>query len=150
MMKMVGNSELLQMQIEAIQIASYCEVIQNIMIECRNLSVIKLSTFSFIAKKQKLLEIECFSGRNTVDLVLKALSQISGRHTEFFEQLKFIFPAIDILIENEICSIHENEVVCELPKSGKSSLISRFLYDAIFESKTYTDRQFLKEVVEIV
>jgi len=147
MMKMNNTVSL---QAEALQIGAYCSIIEDLLIKHRSMSIVKILAFSFIIKKQKCLQVECFSANNTTDLVMKALSQMAGRHNELISQLPYIFQAIDLLIKNRVCDLHVTEVMCLLPESTIQQSISGFINAAIEESKTYTDRQFLKEVISIV
>lgn len=144
------NNEIINLQAEALQVGMYCSIIKDLLIQYRNMSVAKILVFSFIIKKQENLKIECFSDRNSNDLVLKALTQIAGRHDELINQLSYIFQAIDLLIKNGVCDIHSSEIMCLLPVSATQQLKKGFIYSAIEESKSYTDRQFLKEVISIV
>lgn len=59
------NSKILHLQIEAVQVATYCNIIKNILVKYRNLSIIKIAVFSFIIKKQECLHIECYNAKNT-------------------------------------------------------------------------------------
>lgn len=149
MMKMNNNGTIV-LQAEALQLSVYCKIIKDILIKYRNMSIIKLIVFSFIIKKHESLQVECFSSKNSTDLVLKALTQIAGRYDELTSQLPYIFQAIDLLIKNGICDLHTTEVMCLLPESATHQLMKGFIYSAIEESKSYTDRQFLKEVISIV
>ena len=58
--------------------------------------------------------------------------------------------ALDLLIKNGVCDKHQNEIMCKLPINTKIMLQKGFIFSAIEETKTYTDRQFLKEVISIV
>ena len=140
----------LSYQIEAVQIGLYCDIIQSILCYNPSLSVIKLLTFCFIIKKNHTLHFECYTANNKNDLVLKALSQISGRSKELYSQIPFIIKSIDILITSGFCENHFNEVLATAKiKPGETS-ISNFIKSAIDESISYTDKQFLKEVIAIV
>lgn len=144
------NNEIVDLQAEALQLSMYCKIIKDILIKYRSISIIKLVVFSFIIKKHESLQVECFSAKNSTDLVLKALAQIAGRYDELESQLPHIFQAIDLLIKNGICDLHTTEVMCLLPESTTHQLMKGFIFSAIEESKSYTDRQFLKEVISIV
>lgn len=147
---MVDRSKILSLQIEAVQVASYCKIITDILSKFKTLSIIKIAVFSFIIKKQLILQVECYNGKNTTDLVLKALSQISGRHEELYNQLPFAFQALDLLIKNNICSVHQSEIIYNRPVGVNTPQLDAFIVSAIGESYTYTDRQFLKEVISVV
>lgn len=140
----------LDLQVEAIQVSIYCNIIKNILVMHRNLSVVKMLAFSFVIKKGRHLQINCYSAKNRSDLVLKFLSQVVGRYNEFYMQLPYIFQAIDLLVKNNICEVHENELFCKLPRNWAVNDYGDFTNSAIQESQGYTDRQFLTEVINIV
>lgn len=142
--------QMLDWQVEATQVSIYCEIIKNILIKHRNLSVIKILAISFVIKKYEYLNITCYSAKNKSDLVLKFLSQATGRYDEFCLQISFVFQAIDLLIHNGACELKENEVVCKLPADREIENYGMFTTSAIEASRNYTDRQFLKEVLNIV
>ena len=147
---MSQSDKKLSYQIEAVQIGLYCDIIQSLLWYYPSLSIIKLLTFSFIIKKSHTLDFECYTANNKNDLVLKALSQISGRSSELYSQIPFIIKSLDILIASGLCETHVSEVIASSQiKSGETS-ISNFIKSAIDESISYTDRQFLKEVIAIV
>lgn len=139
----------LKRQAEAFQLGVYCDIIKDLLLRYRSMSIIKIIVFSFWIKKQKSLQVECFSAHNSTDLVFKALSQLAGRYDELICQLPYIFEALDILIKNQICDIHVSEVMCLIP-TRPAKLENSFIYLAIEESKSFTDRQFLGEVISIV
>lgn len=140
----------ISLQVEAVQVSLYCDIIKNILVKHRELSIIKLLTFSFVIKKNECTKMKCFSALDKKDLVLKFLSQVTGRYSEYLLQLEYGIEALDILIDNGICSLHENEVLCNLPCDEHVDTYGSFTSSAIEESKAFTDRQFLKEVVSIV
>ncbi len=146
----MSDTKILNRQIEAVQLGTYCTIIKDMLIQYRSLSIVKIAVFSFILKKQSTLQIECYNAKNTTDLVLKALTQIAGRQKEFLCQIPYILQALDLLIKNNICDQHQGEIMCRLPSTASHHAISGFLHNAILESHTFTDRQFLKEVISIV
>ena len=91
-----------------------------------------------------------YKGNNKVDLVLKFLSQASGLFDELCEQMPFIFQAIDLLVKDGFCEVHEGELICSLENQQKAVDYDAFIEAAIQESKSYSDRQFLREVISIV
>lgn len=83
-------------------------------------------------------------------LVLKFLSQASGLFDELCEQMPYIFQSIDLLVKDDFCVVHEGELICNsIHKQGLSGF-DTFTNSVIQESKIYSDRQFLKEVISIV
>lgn len=58
--------------------------------------------------------------------------------------------AIDLLVKDGFCETHEGELVCSLTSQQKAVDYDAFTEAAIQESKSYSDRQFLREVISIV
>lgn len=103
-----------------------------------------------MSKKQQYLQKNIYTGRNRDDLVLKFLSQASGLFDELCEQMPYIFQSIDLLVKDDFCVVHEGELICNsIHKQGLSGF-DTFTNSVIQESKIYSDRQFLKEVISIV
>ena len=140
----------LDLQIEVVQVSIYYDLIRRIMIKIRSISVIKAATISFIIKKREFLQGSMYSAKNTNDVVLKFLSQANGLFDEFCEQLIYIFEAIDILVADGDCTIHESELTCNLSSRAEAKGFDTFTESVIQQSMYYTDRQFLKEVISVV
>lgn len=144
------TENILDLQIEIIQSSIYCDIIKRLLLQHRNVSIVKVIVFSFIIKKQQYLQKNIYNGRNRDDLILKFLSQASGLFDELCDQLPYIFQSIDLLVKNDFCIVHEGELICNsIHKQGISGF-DAFTNSAIQESKVYSDRQFLKEVINIV
>lgn len=140
----------LDLQIEVVQISMYCEIIKNMLLEHRSISVIKAACFSFVIKKRDHLRGSLYRGNNKVDLVLKFLSQVNGLFDDLCDQLPYIFQAIDLLVQDGFCEAHEGELICLATNLTKAMDFDGFVEAAIQESKSYTDRQFLREVISVV
>ena len=91
-----------------------------------------------------------YRGNNRTDLVLKLLSQAIGLFDDMCEQMPYIFQAVDLLVKNGICEVHEGEIIYIATSHQKAVDYDMFTEAAIQESKSYTDRQFLREVISIV
>lgn len=64
--------------------------------------------------------------------------------------MPYIFQSIDLLVKDDFCVVHEGELICNsIHKQGLSGF-DTFTNSVIQESKIYSDRQFLKEVISIV
>lgn len=113
----------------------------------KGLSIVKIVIISFVIKRQELSE-RIFDGRNRSDLILKFLSQATGVFDVFCEQLPYIIKSIDILVNSKFCEVHEGELICLATEQIQK--FDSFTESAIQESKTYTDRQFLREAIRIV
>lgn len=144
------TESILDLQIEVIQASIYCDIIKRLLLQHRSVSIVKVIVFSFIIKKQQYLQKNIYTGRNRDDLVLKFLSQASGLFDELCEQMPYIFQSIDLLVKDDFCVVHEGELICNsIHKQGLSGF-DTFTNSVIQESKIYSDRQFLKEVISIV
>ena len=141
---------LLDLQIEVIQISIYCDIVKNLLLKYRSISIIKIISFSFIIKKRQHLQGSIYKGNNRVDLVLKFLSQASGLFDELCDQMTYIFQAIDLLVKDGFCEAHEGELICNPTNQQKAADYDAFIEAAVQESKSYSDRQFLREVISIV
>lgn len=53
------TDKLLDLQIEVIQISIYCDIVKNLLLKHRSISVIKIISFSFITKKETAFAGEC-------------------------------------------------------------------------------------------
>lgn len=140
----------LDIQIEVVQVSIYYDLIRRLLIKYRSINMIKVATISFIIKKREYFHGSLYSARNTNDLVLKFLSQANGLYDEFCDQLKYIFEAVDILVADGDCEVHEGELTCNPSLHLSVKGFNSFTESVIRESISYTDRQFLKEVISVV
>lgn len=144
------DEKALDLQIEVVQVSIYYDLIRRIIIKYRSISVIKIAVISFIIKKREYLQGSIYSARNTNDVVLKFLSQANGLFDELCDQFKYIFEAIDILVADGNCEVHEGELICNPSIHLAVKGFDAFTDSVIRQSMYYTDRQFLKEVISIV
>lgn len=149
-MKMTNNKLDVSKEIEVVQISIYCEIVKNLLVRYRSISIVKVVAFSFAIKKITYLQSGCYTARNRSDLVLKYLSQISGYYDEMCRQMPYILQSIDLLIRTSVCELHETELLCKYPADYNVEDYGPFTVAAIQESNDYTDRQFWKEVISIV
>lgn len=142
--------QLLDLQIEVVQVSLYCDIIKSMIMVNECMSIIKIAVFSFIIKKRTYHNGIIYRGNNKTDLVLKFLSQASGLYDELCLQMPYILQAIDLLVKNGVCEVHESEVIRAGVMLHSVASFDSFTEAAIQESKTYSDRQFLREVISIV
>ncbi len=141
------SAQELDLEIEIVQLSIYIDIIKRILLGHKGLSIVKIVIISFVIKRQELSE-RIFDGRNRSDLILKFLSQATGVFDVFCEQLPYIIKSIDILVNSKFCEVHEGELICLATEQIQK--FDSFTESAIQESKTYTDRQFLREAIRIV
>ena len=142
--------QFIDLQVEVTQISIYCDIVKNLLLKYRSISIIKAISFSFIIKKRCHLQGSIYKGNNKVDLVLKFLSQANGLFDDLCTQLPYIFQAIDLLVKDGFCETHEGELICAPTNRKKAVTYDVFTEAAIKDSESYSDRQFLKEVISIV
>lgn len=141
----------LDLELEVIQISMYVEIIQLLLQSHKELTITKTAFFSYIVKKQQIDGFkELYSGRHSRDLTLKAISLIEGDFKGFNQSLIYIIKAIDLLFRNkkillvgDYLSLYEKSLNIRLKEST-------FIKKAINESKCKSDRQFWREVIEVV
>lgn len=146
------SNEKIKLESETIQVSMYCEIVENILYEHKDLSVVKTLLYAYLIKNDNFLRKKIYSGSNKNDLMNKSMSMLSGDYESFCESIEFILKAIHLLIENRILHL-ENEVLLLNHSTSKKKMIYRattFLNNAIEESKKVNDKQFLKEVLQIV
>lgn len=135
---------------EVIQLSIYCDIMMSILKKKEKLSVNKLITFSYLLKKNNYYNKDVFNGKNAKGLVIKALSLLNGLRDDYFANITYAFSAIDLLVvsgkvkwDNEIITIYDD-------KFKSNYIVGLFFQKAIEASDLYTDRQFLKEVLNNV
>ncbi len=135
---------------EVIQLSIYCDVIMAIMKKKDILSVNKMITFAYLLKKNNYYSKNVFKGNNRKGLVIKALSLLNGLRSDYFSNIIYILEALDLLICSEKIQI-DNDVIILCDKDFKNvCTIELFFQKAIEASDLFTDRQFLKEVLDNV
>ncbi len=152
-MKTTMNNESpseLDLEIEAVQVSVYCNIIKDIIVAHKSLSIIKIASFSFIIKQRQKYTMRIFTAHNKTDLVLKFLSQAQGLFDDFCNQFPYILQAIDILVNANICEVHNGELLYIGSHKCSYTKFDSFTESALQESQNYTDRQFLREMIRIV
>ncbi len=139
----------IKLELEIILVAKYCEILKEILKHHKNLSLNKILVFSFLIKKRNFNNKDVYSAKNKHDLVLKSISLLAGAYDDYCREIKYIIEAIDLLIKNNKIFIEEG-ILCYVETGEKVKKNNSFINKAIEESKEYSDRQFLKEVIESV
>ena len=144
----VNKTELEQ---EAVLISSYYDIITTIMKSEKELSLIKLYVFAFLYNKAEYNGWNAYSNHDKEDIMYKCLSCLSGLYEEFTTSIYYIVAALDILRSTNDFSIKADHVIYSgttIKHIAPANL--NFIYRAINDSRKYTDRQFLKEVIHNV
>lgn len=152
-MKLLMKNDLtksLDLQIEVVQTSIYYDIVKSLIIESCSISIIKVAIFSFIIKKSRRQKISIYNGSHSNDLVLKFLSQANGSFDDLCFQIPYIIQTIDLLVKNGLCEVHQGEIICLDLNAQIEIKFDSFTESALAECKTYSDRQFLREVISIV
>lgn len=140
----------LKLQVEILQLSSYCEVLKELFRSQNELTLSKTLVYAYLIKKDSLENFKVYNANNTKDIIDKSLSLLSGDKA-FFREIEFILKAIDVLIKKHILYF-SNGLLSLLKDDCKCVFFDNnaFLNKAIIESEKMSEKQFLKEVITIV
>lgn len=138
-----------KIELELILTSAYNKIIMDILKTHKNLSVNKTLVFAYLIKKRRFFDFDIYNASNKNDVVLKCISQLSGLYKDYCDNIKYIISAIHLLIINNKIAFHIGELIY-LETSELFQMENSFINRAISESKQYSDRQFLKEVIRNV
>lgn len=141
-----------EIEAEILQVSIYCDIIKKLLSKHKELSIYKLIVFSYIAKKNMLLQENVYNAKTKKDIVYKCISLISGDYENFCLSFKYIIEAIHFLINSKKIEYIEYKLK-NVENISIDEMIfeeGKFLYNAIEESKKMSDRQFMREVISNV
>ena len=146
----MNNIRNFKLQVEILQLSSYCEVLKKLLSIQNELTLSKTIVYAYLIKKDSLEDFKIFNANNSKDIIDKSLSLLSGDKA-FFKEIKFIIKAIDVLVNKQILYFSDGSLSL-LKDDCESELFDNnaFLNKAIIESERMSDKQFLKEVLTIV
>ncbi|MBP3359644.1 MAG: hypothetical protein J6N52_02220 [Clostridia bacterium] len=139
-----------ELKTELLLVSKYCSLITQILNVHKQLSVNKMIFFAFLLKNKDNYYKELYSANTDNDIVIKAISQISGNYIEYCVNIKYIIEAIHLLIENKDIILQNSILMCKNEGSFNNTYNNNFIKKAIDESNNFSDRQFLKEVLSNV
>ncbi|CAI3539571.1 MAG: hypothetical protein KIC47_03400 [Clostridium sp.] len=142
----------IEIEMELIQIGIYCNIISDLINKYEQLSIIKISVFAYLIKKNKFIPNKVYTANNTQDIISKCISLLSGDYEEYCKSMKYIIKSMDILISaNKLCVKNDLLIRNENTRVEKSIYVrDAFLENTIKSSNKISDRQFLKEVIQNV
>jgi hypothetical protein len=142
----------LKQELEIVQISIYCDIVTMLLKEHKILSLVKLTVFSYLTKKENLIQNSVFRASNTKEIVNKYLSLLSGDLDNFFISCEYIIKAIHILIENEIIEL-KGTFISKKDKTDFSDSVFKendFTKKVVEKAKSMSDKQFMREVLSNV
>jgi hypothetical protein len=135
------------MEEESIMTAEYTYIILGLLRKHKSLSVVKIALFSYLIKKQKYYRDPVYLGNNSTEVVFKSISLLAGMFEDYCENQKYIIEALHLLIINNDIEI-KNDLLSAINVTLEiENMDNKFIDNAIEESKKYTDRQIMKEIV---
>lgn len=137
---------------EVYQMSVYCDTVYMIVKQHIDISVTKLVFFTYAINKERFFDKEVYNAKNTQNVLSKEISTINGDFVGYANATPYILKAIHILAQAEKIKIEGNIVHLLDPKFkyAKCNSESRFVYNVIEESKSWTDRRFMREVLHNV
>ena len=137
---------------EVLLVSDYCSIIEKILNKHRTLSVVKTLLFSYLLHSNDKYYKKLYNSNTKDKILLKAISQISGRYDDFCNNMSYIIEAIHLLIKcNKIQLIDSNLVINnEQNNIGYVDIDNKFIDDSIKNSLNISDRQILKEIINNV
>lgn len=137
---------------EAYQIGVYCDTVYMILKHHRDLSIAKLTFFVYAINKERFFNRDVYSAKNTNDILSKEISIINGDFVGYANAIIYILKAIHILTEVEIIKVECGVAHLLNDNYGfvKCNAESKFVYNVIEESKSWSDKRFMREVLHNV
>lgn len=137
---------------EAYQISVYCDTVYMIVKQHKDISVAKLVFFTYAINKERFFDKDVYNAKNTQNVLSKEISTINGDFVGYANATPYILKAIHILAQAEKIKIEGNIVhLLDLEFSyAKCNSESKFVYNVIEQSKSWTDKRFMREVLHNV
>lgn len=137
---------------EAYQISVYCDTAYMIVKQHKDISVAKLVFFTYAINKERFFDKDVYNAKNTQNVLSKEISTINGDFVGYANATPYILKAIHILSQTEKIRVEDN--IVHLLDSEfdyiKCNSESKFVYNVIEESKSWTDKRFMREVLHNV
>lgn len=142
----------MSVKFEAYQIGVYCDTVYMILKKHSDLSIAKLTFFTYAINKERFLDREIYNAKNTKNILSKEISTINGDFAGYANSVPYIIKAIHILSQVKIIKIEGNvaHLVDADYRYAKCNSESKFVYNVIEESKTWSDKRFMREVLHNV
>lgn len=137
---------------EVYQISVYCDTVYMIVKQHKDISVAKLVFFTYAINKERFFDKDVYDAKNTQNVLSKEISTINGDFVGYANATPYILKAIHILAQAEKIRIEGNIVHLLDPEFSyaKCNSESKFVYNVIEESKSWTDKRFMREVLHNV
>ena len=139
-----------ELKTEILLVSRYCEIIMQIISVHKQLSINKPILFAYLLKDKHNYLKAVYNGNNTTNVVIKAISLLSGKFNEYCLHIKYIIEAMHLLIANGDILLQKDILLYSDGTKKAKPYNDMFIKRAIEESSNFSDRQFLKEVMNNV
>ena len=137
---------------EAYQIGVYCDTVYMILKQHMDLSIVKLVFFTYAINKERFFDRDVYNAKSTKNILSKEISTINGDFVGYANAVPYIIKAIHILSQAKKIKVEGS--VAHLLDSyyhyAKCNCESKFVYNVIEESKVWSDKRFMREVLHNV
>lgn len=139
-------------EFEVYQISVYCDTIYMLVKNHKDISVAKLVFFTYAINKERFFDKDVYNARNSRKNLSKEISTINGDFKGYANATPYILKAIHILAQAKKIRVEDNIVhLLDLEFNyAKRNFESKFVYNVIEESKSWTDKRFMREVLHNV
>lgn len=138
--------------LEIYQLSIYCDTVYTILKQHRDLSIVKLIFFSYVINKERFFNRCVYNSKHTTDILSKEISTINGDFVGYANITPYIIKAIHVLtqakkikIEGNIAHLMDDEYKCVNRNEE-----SKFVFNVIEKSKSWSDKRFMREVLHNV
>lgn len=141
----------LNTEVKLLQLSVYCDIVGSLLKEHKTLSIIKVVVFSYLIKKETLLNEKLLSLNIKNDVSYKYLSLLAGDLGNLINDMNWILLAIDSLKKRNVLSVRESTIMYEGDGSHKFVVSENaFAKKSIEACQFLSDKQFLREVLSNV
>lgn len=108
--------------------------------------------FTYAINKERFFDKDVYNAKNTQNVLSKEISTINGDFVGYANATPYILKSIHILSQAEKIRV-EGNIVHLLDSEFdyiKCNSESKFVYNVIEESKSWTDKRFMREVLHNV
>lgn len=137
---------------EAYQIGVYCDTVYMILKQHMDLSIVKLIFFTYAINKERFFDRDVYNAKSTKNILSKEISTINGDFVGYANAVPYIIKAIHILSQAKKIKV-EGSIAHLLDTDyhyAKCNCESKFVYNVIEESKGWSDKRFMREVLHNV
>lgn len=136
----------IELKAKLLATAKYLSIIETILATVGTVSIIKVIVISYIYMNNHF-EKDIFSLTTKKNLFDKYLALLTAQKEEFLANLETIFDVILILVDSQVINLQDKVL---FNNTGKKQITDKFLDKILSVSKSYSDSQVLREVLNYV